>query len=159
MNGLNCAMLDRRSRSFNRLIGRSAALLLCSSLPFLVSCASDPPIERPRASAKGSFVLRNDSRSILTVQPFEAAAPGETRSPVGEAFTIAPGQTDSRIVGVPGRFVVLTIRASGQDFKYQSGEWVIREPVEGFNIYAFTDESGTVRLNWNSRSGEAILMQ
>ncbi|MBN8596770.1 MAG: hypothetical protein J0L78_03760 [Planctomycetes bacterium] len=141
---------------------RRLSLPFCCSCALLLfplsSCSSEPPTQRPAASAKGSFFLRNDSRSTLTVQPFEAGAPGETRAPVGEAFTIPPGRTDSRIVGVPGRFVVLTIRASDQNFKYQSGEWVVREPVEGFNIYAFTDDSGTVRLSWNSRDGEEILM-
>jgi len=132
---------------------------LIASSVVVASCASEKPAQEPPPPMKGAFVLNNQSRSTLTVQPFEAGAPGEVRPPIGDAFTIPPGRTESRIISQPGKFVVLTIRASDQNFKYQSGEWVIRERIDGFHIYAFTDDSGTVRLSWYTRDGEVILMQ
>ncbi|MGH7244855.1 MAG: hypothetical protein ACREJD_15685 [Phycisphaerales bacterium] len=134
------------------------AIAICS-LASLVSCASSAPAPSPAASMRGSFTLRNDSASTLTVQPFEATEAGGTREPLHDAFTISPGQTDTRTIGTSGKLVVLTIRASDQNFKYQSGEWVVPERATGFYIYAFTDNSGTVRLSWNNRGGEVILMQ
>lgn len=123
----------------------------------IVSCATKPP--DPGAAMTGAFSLRNDSASILYVQPFAAPTNGGAREPMGSAFSIAPRSCSSRNLGGTNKAVWLTIRAGGQDRKYLSGEWVIAERAGGFRLYAFTDDTGTVRLNWNDRSGEEILMQ
>jgi len=104
-------------------------------------------------------VLRNDSRSTLTVQQFVGAPTDAMRQPFESPIIIAPGQTESRDIGAPGKVVSVTIKASGQDIKYQSGEWVLQPRAAGWRLYAFTDDSGTVRLNWNDRGGEVIQMQ
>ncbi|MBX3379589.1 MAG: hypothetical protein KF805_05815 [Phycisphaeraceae bacterium] len=129
------------------------------AVAILAGCASDKPAPPPGAGMMGAFYFRNDSTSTLTVQPFEAETPGGMRKPLGDAFTIAPGDTDSRNIGVPGKVVVLTIKASGQDRKYLSGEWVVTERAGGFRLYAFTDHADTVRLSWNDRGGEEVLLQ
>lgn len=123
----------------------------------VASCATKPP--DPGAGMTGAFFLRNDSNSTLYVQPFAAPATGGTREPMGSEFSIPPRSSASRDLGVPGKAIWLTIRASGQDRKYLSGEWVIAERTGGFHLYAFTDDAGTVRLNWNDRGGEVILLQ
>jgi len=134
-------------------------VVACSAAA-LASCASDSSAQSSASAANKSvaFFLRNDSASTLTVQPFEAANSGATRQPFGPPITIAPGRTESRELGTPG-IVALTIQASGQDIKYQSGEWVLMPRAAGWRLYAFTDHSGTVRLNWDDRGGEVIQMQ
>lgn len=125
----------------------------------LGACASNTPPPSPDAHMKGSFLLRNESASTLTVQPYQAGESGGARLPLGEAFTVPPGRIVSKQLGVPGKLVVVTIRASGQDRKYLSGEWVVTERADGFRLYAFTDHADTVRLSWNDRDGEVVLMQ
>jgi len=140
------------------------AVVACSAAA-LASCASDNSGQSAAASSGSaahksiSFFLRNDSASTLTVQPFEPAGAGGTRQPFGPPITIAPGRVESRELGAPGKIVALTIQASGQDIKYQSGEWVLMPRAAGWRLYAFTDDSGTVRLNWDDRGGEVIQMQ
>lgn len=146
---------------------RTLLLMLATAAALLASCASSEPAPSantpPGAAAPANvptrFVLRNESASSLTVQPFEASQAGGMRRPLGSPFIIAPGQTDSRDIGIPGRVVSVTIQASGQDIKYQSGEWVVTPRANGFRLYAFTDGSKTVRVNWNGRDGEEINMQ
>jgi len=136
-------------------------LIACAAS--LASCASsNTKPSTTTASAPNEparFVLRNDSRSTLTVQQFVGAPTDAMRQPFESPIIIAPGQTESRDIGAPGKVVSVTIKASGQDIKYQSGEWVLQPRAAGWRLYAFTDDSGTVRLNWNDRGGEVIQMQ
>lgn len=140
------------------LIGAASLLASCASSEPAPSSSTSPSVAAP-ANVPTRFVLRNESGSSLTVQPFEASQAGGTRRPLGSPFIIGPGQTDSRDIGIPGRVVSVTIQASGQDIKYQSGEWVVTQRADGFRLYAFTDGSKTVRVNWNGRDGEEINMQ
>lgn len=138
------------------------SLLLIGAASLLASCASNNNANSDSPSAiiaNGTILLRNDSTSTLTLQRFEASTSGETRQPFGDPIIIPPGQTESRVLARRGRIVALTIKASGQDIKYQSGEWVLKPRFAGFRLYAFTDDSGTVRLNWDDRGGEEIQMQ
>ncbi|MBX3388100.1 MAG: hypothetical protein KF691_01450 [Phycisphaeraceae bacterium] len=130
---------------------------LVSAGAAVASCATKPP--DPGAGMTGAFSLRNDSASILYVQPFAAPKGGGPREPIGSEFSIAPRSNASRELGAPDKSIWLTIRASRQARKYLSGEWVVAERAGGFHLYAFTDDTDTVRLNWHDRGGEEILMQ
>ncbi|MBS0187132.1 MAG: hypothetical protein JSS51_03625 [Planctomycetes bacterium] len=137
---------------------RAAVIIVVAALLGAAGCASNSPPPPLPVGTSGDFTLQNQSTATIRVRAYEREQAAQTRTPLGPAFDISPGSTDSRTLGVPGRVIVITVAAIDAHGKL-ANEWVVTERPGGFRLYAFTDHADTVRLNWNGPDGEVVLEQ